>query len=349
MICKVFTQVQQDTATYYILGYHSSNAAKDGRFRRITVRLNRSGTELAYRKGYYAPADFQHSTHENREYQLEQELASDLPDTDLPVYLSAGYLRSSGGKFFVPVSVVVPASEIPFTEAGDRSKATLDVLGMISDEAKRPVGRIRDTVKVAVDRSAAVRSKNVQYDGSFLLAPGRYHLKFVLRENQTGRMGSFETDFSIPDFKSTPLKVSSVILSSQLQPATRKSDNPLVNNGSEVIPSVTHVFAENQHLYLYYEVYDPGRETAQMPSSANKPGIRLLTNVSFFRGETKAYETELVEARELNRPARHAQTFQLDVPLSSLKPGFYTCQVNVIDDAAGYFLFPRLPSLMRAK
>ena len=165
-----------------------------------------------------------------------------------------------------------------------------------------------------MDRSAAVRSKNVQYDGSFLLAPGTYHLKFVLRENQTGRMGSFETDFSIPDFKSTPLKVSSVILSSQLQPATRKSDNPLVNNGSEVIPSVTHVFAENQHLYLYYEVYDPGRETAQMPSSANKPGIHLLTNVSFFRGETKAYETELVEARELNQPARHAQTFQLDVP-----------------------------------
>ena len=79
----------------------------------------------------------------------------------------------------------------------------------------------------------------------------------------------------------------------------------------------------------------------------NGPAIRLLTNVAFFRGNTKAYETPLVESEQLNAPDRKAAVFQLDVPLTQLKPGFYTCQVNVIDDAAGQFRFPRLALLVR--
>jgi hypothetical protein len=56
-----------------------------------------------------------------------------------------------------------------------------------------------------------------------------------------------------------------------------------------------------------------------------------------------------VEARQLNAPERKAAVFQFDVPLTQLKPGFYTCQVNVIDDAGGTFSFPRLPILIREK
>ena len=97
-------------------------------------------------------------------------------------------------------------------------------------------------------------------------------------------------------------------------------------------------------------MYDPG--AAAPPDSArgrtNKPGIRLLTNVAFFQGKAKAYESSLVELTELNARERKAAVFQLDVPLTSLKPGFYTCQVNVIDDAGGHFLFPRLGLLIRA-
>ena len=54
---RVFTGVQQDTSVYYLLGYHSTNAARDGRFRRITVRVNRPGVKIDFRRGYYAPAD----------------------------------------------------------------------------------------------------------------------------------------------------------------------------------------------------------------------------------------------------------------------------------------------------
>ena len=72
-----------------------------------------------------------------------------------------------------------------------------------------------------------------------------------------------------------------------------------------------------------------------------------MSNVAFFQGKAKAYESSLVELTELNARERKAAVFQLDVPLTSLKPGFYTCQVNVIDDAGGHFLFPRLALLIR--
>lgn len=344
---QVFRGVQEDTSCYYILGYHSTNPARDGKYRRITVRLRAPKYKLEYRRGYYAPSDFRHSNQDDREFELQQELASELPSTDMPVYLSAGYFRVSSDKFFVPVSVVVPGSEIPFVSKSNEDKATLDVIGLAQDlPSRRPIDQIRDTVKLAVNTSAQVRQKNVQYNNAFFLTPGRYHLKFVVRENQTGRMGSFETDITIPELKNQPLKMSSVILSSQLQPTkSKKYDDPLVRSGSEIIPSVTHVFSSSQHLYLYYEVYDPTLvDKAKRPATAD---VRLLTSVLFFQGSAKAFETPMIEAKAVNQTDRNAVVFQLDVPLSQIKPGFYTCQVNVIDDAAGKFLFPRQALLVR--
>jgi VWFA-related protein len=347
---KIFKGVQQDTSTYYLLGYHSTNTARNGRYRHIIVKNNLSGVKIDYRRGYYAPADYQHSTKDDKERQLEEELASDLPATDFPLYLGVSYFRLENNKFFVPISLVVPGSQIPFVRSSDRDKATLDIIGMVLDNEHHPLNRIRDTVKLAVNTSTEVQKKNVQYDTGMSLLSGKYHLKFVVRENQTGRMGSFETDIEVPELKGQPLKMSSVVLASQIQTVKKSTNlNPLIHDGSEIIPNITHVFAASQHLFLYYEVYEPAQSTSGSSSSAaaNKPGMRLLSNVDFFQGKAKAYESSLVELNELNARERKAAVFQLDVPLTSLKPGFYTCQVNVIDDAGGRFLFPRLALLIR--
>jgi len=349
---RVFKGVQDDTSMYYLLGYHSTNTAKDGKYRRITVKVNRPDVKVDFRRGYYAEADFRHSDKDNRERQLQEELTSELPSTDLPVYLATGYFRVADNKYYVPLSLIVPGSEIPFSRNRDQDKATLDILGLVTDEKKFPVGEIRETVKLAVNASSEVQHKNVQYDTGLTLAPGKYHLKVVVRENEAGRMGSFETDFTVPDLKSTPLKMSSIVMASQLQPTTKKdAGNPLAQSGQQIVPSVTRVFSSKQHLYLYYEVYDPAKEAAGETSAAaekvTKPGVRVMSNVEFFQGDNKAYETPLVRVHELTVPGRKAAVFQLDVPLSDLKPGFYTCQVNVIDDAAGHFVFPRLAMLVR--
>lgn len=355
---KVFDRVQRDTATYYVLGYHSANPLRDGRYRRITVRMKNPGAyKLEFRSGYYAPRDFAHATNEDRESQLQTELANDLSATDLRMYLSAAYFRVDDAHFFVPVAIVIPGSEIPFTRAADKDKATLDVIGVVRNEIKMPVGSVRDTIRLNVDETQQVRRKNVQYRTGFTLAPGNYHLKFVVRENQTGRLGSFEADISIPDLRKAPLRLSSVLIGNQLAPAKGKND-PLVHDGQELVPSLSHVFTANQKLYFYYEVYEPARAKAVPPNGAapagapsgnEKNAVYLLTSISFFNGKVKTYETPLVEARELNTPQRKAAVFQFEVPLEKLRPGFYTCQVNVIDDAAGAFAFPRLALLVRPK
>ena len=225
------------------------------------------------------------------------------------------------------------------------------------EAGKTPVGHLRDTVKLAVDQEQQVRSKNVQYNTGFLLPPGSFHLKFIVRENRTGRMGSFETDVQIPDLRKTPLKMSSVVLSSQRVPFAGKkgAPNPLIQDRYELVPNVTHVFRQDQHLYLQYEVYEPalaknGEATANEsspPVKTNRGDLRVLTSIEFLQGATKAYESKPVVASELTAPDRKAVIFQIDLPLQSFKPGLYTCQINVIDDAAGNFSFPRLLLLIR--
>ena len=352
---KAYAKVQADSETYYVLGYRSSNPNQDGRFRRIQVKLNRSDVKLEYRMGYYGPRDFQHFTKEDREEQLRDELMAELPNTDLPVYLASGYFRTHEGKFYVPVSIIVPASALVMQR--DKDKASLDVLGVVRDkETKFPVGNIRDNIKLTVEQTQSVtagglpingaasapRRKNVQYNTGFLLPPGRYDLKFVVRENQNGRVGTFESDVVIPDLRKEKMKLSSVMLSSQRVPAGKKSQsNPLVSDGQEIIPNIAHVFTPEQSMTLYYEVYDPAKWAEK------KDSIHLLTSIEFFRGKVKVYETPVVEVQQLNAADRKAAAFQFEVPMKALTPGWYTCQVNVIDDAGAAFAFPRTQVLVR--
>ena len=342
-----FAQVQRDTSAYYAIGYHSTNLARDGKYRKLTIKINRPGIKLEYRPGYYAPCRL--SALRRRRIassELEEQLASDLPATDMAVYLDAMYFRLDENRFYVPVSLIVPGSQIPFVKGGDKDKATLDIIGEVIDEVKRPIGRARETVKLNLDPSLQARQKNIQYTTSFNLPPGKYHLKFVVRENQTGRMGSFEADIALPEMKKVPLKMSSIVLASMRQPS--KQQSPLVRGGEEYVPNISHVFRQDQHLYLLYEVYAPAREkAAESQPKGTKPGINLLSSLELIQGSTKVYETPLVQAKAINVEGRDAVSIELDVPLPRLKPGPYLCQLNVIDDAGGSFAFPRFAVLVR--
>jgi VWFA-related protein len=344
-----FAQVQRDTSAYYAIGFHSSNPARDGRYRKLTIKINRPGVKLEYRPGYYAPADFKHAGKEDRERELEEQLASDLPATDMAVYLDALYFRLDENRFYVPVSLIVPGSQIPFVKGGDKDKATLDIIGTVIDEARRPIGHARETVKLNLDPSLQARQKNIQYTTSFNLPPGKYNLKFVVRENQTGRMGSFEAEITLPEMKKAPLpslRMSSIVLASMRQPS--KQQSPLIRNGQEYVPNISHVFRQDQHLYLLYEIYSPAREKAAADApKGTKAGINLLSSLELIQGSTKVYETPLVQARAVNVEGRDAVAIELDLPLSGLKPGAYICQLNVIDDAAGSFAFPRFAVLVK--
>ena len=135
------------------------------------------------------------------------------------------------------------------------------------------------------------------------------------------------------------MKVSSLVLSTQVRAAaSAKSASPLVREGTEIVPNLTHIVGRDQSVYVYYEVYDPVAENG---------APHLRTSLAFYRGKVKVFETPTVERRQLDAADRHAALFQFELPPHSFKPGLYTCQVNIIDETAGRFAFPRFQMYVR--
>jgi hypothetical protein len=337
---EAFARVQRDMSAYYLLGYNTDNLAKDGRFRRIRVRAKKAGLRVEARSGYYADRDFAHTARGDRETQLQEQLFSAVSATDLPVLLTSAFFRLAADRYYVPLSMAVPGSAVPIPAEKDKDKVALDVLGIVLDEQGRPVGRIRETMKLPPGSVGTLTSKQVLYQSAVTLPPGRFSVKVVVRENTSGLMGSFEAPVVVPELKQAALKVSSVVLSTQrqVQASGAKSDNPLVRNGEQLVPNLTHIVGKDQKMYFDYEVYDPA-------AADNAPDVR--TSLAFYRGKVKVFETPVVERVRIDEPSRKAAIFQLELPAGSLPPGFYTCQINIIDSIAGKFAFPRLVFLLR--
>ena len=91
-------------------------------------------------------------------------------------------------------------------------------------------------------------------------------------------------------------------------------------------------------MVFYYEVYDAGKPAAP---------VRVLSNIAFYKGSQRVLQTELVTAQQLNVADRKAVSFEMIVPAGALEPGLYTCQINVVDDTAGTFAFPRFQLYVR--
>jgi VWFA-related protein len=333
---EAFSKVVHDISSYYILGFSSTNPNKDGRFRRLAIRLRKvSNAKVEAKEGYYADRDFTHTSKADREVVLQEQLTTPIPATDVPLFVTAGWFRLAADKYYVPLSLAVPGSAVP----PSNDKQTLDVAGLIKDERGVPVGRIRDTLTIPPASVGSLAARQVLYQTAVTLPPGRFRLKVVVRENSAGRMGTFETPVVVPELKSAPLKVSSLVLSTELQNAAgRKTASPLVRGGIEIIPNLTHIVSRDQKIFFYYEVYDPAVEN----------GASLLqTSLAFYRAKVKVFETPLVERTRIDAADRGAEIFEFEIPAASFKPGLYTCQVNIIDEVAGRFAFPRLEMYVR--
>lgn len=350
-------QVQHDVSSYYILAYASTNSAEDGKYRRIQVKLTGSLAAMKYkldfRQGYYAPSSFTHMTSADKESQLEQALASENPVTDLPMAVEVDYFRLAKAKYFVPVSVKIPGSALSFKSKGSKAATEMDFIGQVRDEKGRTATAVRDTIPLKVDQTTAgeVGRRQIQYDTGFTLPAGAYTLRFVARENGQGKAGTFEAPFIIPDLASgNSLRISSVILSNQRQPVKSQiagvgnnkkilADNPLIDSqGNKVVPNVTRVFRPGQTMFVYFEVYDPATpEGAQQ----NFRMASISSSVALYQNGKKVLETPAVRANRFNPKGDNVLPVRLQASLKDLKPGQYTCQVNVIDELGRKFAFPR--------
>ena len=354
-------QVQQDIESYYILTYSSTNTAEDGRYRRIQLKLAPKAAtlkaKLDYRKGYFAPTIFAKMRESDKESQLQQALESENPITDLPLAVEIDYFRLDKNKYFVPVSVEIPGSALAFRNKGAKQATELDFTAQVHDARGRVASSVRDTIPLKLDETTAgqVTRKHIQYDTGLTLPPGKYTLRFVARENGEGKVGTFETPFTIPDLASgNALRLSSVIFSNQRggQTAGVKNNkklleqNPLIDSsGQKMVPNVIRVFRPGQDLYVYLELYDP---TLPENLPANTRVASVAADLALYQGERKVLETQAVRVNRPDSKRESVIPLRLQASLKDQKPGKYTCQVNVIDELGRKFAFPRMPVVLLA-
>ncbi len=349
-----FTEVQRENSSYYLIGYTPSNTRSDGRFRHIRVDVDRQGLKIQARPGYFAPKNFRQFTRQDKEEQLQEAMNLDMPFVDLPFVVDTAYFHRGDKKFTVVLAAKIPGSEISFLRKSGKRETEFDFAWEVTDAHKHVVAGLRDTlpVKMTNDTFEEVVSGNLLYEGEISLPPGKYNLKAVVRENEGGKIGTFEAPLEVPDVSDTGLSLSSVVLSNEVKPAdeiarakvNRDKSAPLQVGNRSVLPSVTRVFRSNQTLTVYLESYGgktpapAAGQPAVPPGPATPPSVALV----FFRRGRKFAEAGPFPGK-LEKTTEQKATYFAQIPLEKFPTGRYTMQVNVLDPAAERVAFARVP------
>jgi VWFA-related protein len=343
---------EKATSSYYIIGYYTTNEKLDGKFRRIKITLNDQSAKLDFRQGYFAGKVFAKFTTADKDRQLEEALMLGDPVTELTIAMEIDYFQLNRAEYFTPLIVKIPGRELALARKGGAEHTLIDFIGEVKDEYGTTIQNVRDKVDVKLSDSTAAElaKRPIQYATGFTLLPGTYKVKFLARDAETGRIGTFETKFVVPNLNKEEKRVpiSSVVLSSQREDmrealfnASKDKDksesaNPLVVEGQKLIPSVTRVFSKTKDMYVYLQAYERGATTMQP----------LVAFVTFYRGQVKAFETPPLAVTEGMDPKSKAVPLKFSLALSKLTTGEYNCQVTVLDPGSQKAAFWSAPVML---
>jgi VWFA-related protein len=359
-LTRGIVQAQQAVTDYYIIGYYATNTAENGRFRRVKVSLTQErSANLSYRQGYYAAKQFIRFTAVDKERQLEDALMLEDPITDLSIAMEVDHFQLNRAEYFVPIVVKIPGRELALAKRGGAEHTLIDFVGEIKDlSSGDTMTNVRDNVNIKLtDATAAELARRpIEYDTGFTLLPGRYMIKFLARDDETGRIGTYQTTFVIPNLNKEEkrIPISSVVLSSQrvdLQDALYDAEkrkakeketavNPLVQDGKKLVPSVTRVFSTSHEMYVYLQAYKPAISGTQ---SGNPP---LFAFVSLYLANNKIFETPPTAIAPSAASRLGTMPLSFTLHIDHLPPGEYDCQVTVLDPTSLKASFWRAPVLL---
>jgi VWFA-related protein len=351
-LSRGIVEAQEAISSYYIVGYYTTNGNLDGKFRRIKITLKEDpSVKLDYRAGYVANKTFNKFTTADKERQLQDALMMADPMTEITIAMEINYFQLNSAEYFVPVVAKIPGSELALARKGGAERTVIDFIGEVKDDYGTTVSNIRDKadIKLTGETAAQLAHMPIQYDGAFQLLPGNYSIKLLVRDDETGRIGTYMHKFVIPNLNKelTKIPISSVVLSSQRADLTKESIytagkdkapavNPLIQDGKKLVPSVNRVFSRSHDMYVYLQAYERGATTTQP----------LVAFVTFYRGQTKAFETAPLGITEGMDPKSKALPLRFNLALSKLPVGKYNCQVTVIDPAGQKAAFWQAPVLL---
>jgi hypothetical protein len=252
-------------------------------------------------------------------------------------------------EYFAPIVVKIPGRELALAKRGGAEHTLIDFIGEIKDNCGTTIMNVRDKVDIKLSDATAVElaKRPIQYDTGFTLLPGKYTIKFLARDDETGRIGTYQTSFVIPNLNKEEkrIPISSVVLSSQRVAMTEalynvakkkvngEDANPLVQGGQKLVPSVTRVFSKSRQLHVYLQAYQQGAPVIQP----------LVAFVSFYRGQSKVFETQPIKATAGWNNRLRTMPLQFSISLTNLPPGKYDCQVSVLDPTGQKAAFWRAP------
>jgi VWFA-related protein len=354
-LTKGIVEAQHSVSDYYIIGYYTSNTTEDGKFRRIKISVSAADASLDYRQGYYAGKTFNKFTLADKDRQLEDALMLSDPITDLTIAMEINYFQLNRAEYFVPIVVKIPGRELALAKKGGAEHTLIDFIGEIKDNyGGVTTTNLRDNVNIKLSDTTAeeLARRPLEYDFGYTLLPGSYTIKFLARDDETGRIGTFQTPFVIPDLNKEvkQVPISSVVLSGQsvaskdaIYNAQKAKDqdreaavNPLVQNGEKLIPSVTRVFSKGHAVYVFLQAYEQGVTTPQP----------LIAFVSFYRDKTKIFETQPMEVSPDSSTRLGTVPLKFTIPLDQLLSGQYDCQVTILNPDGQKAAFWQAPIML---
>lgn len=324
-----FQRIVDDNSSYYVMGYYSSNERRDGRFRKIEVKLpDKPGYVVRARKGYVAPRGKAPETKattgkEAPSPELRDAMESPLPLAQLPLAVTASVFKGPAPKGAVVISTYINGSSLPLTEDAGMFKNDLEVLGVATDDRGKQVTTGRNTVNLNMkpDTAKRVTATGFRVITSLELAPGRYNLRVAVRESNTRKAGSVMFDVEVPDFSKDQLTMSDIALTSAFSGAapTVRPKDPL----EKLLPGPLTTYREftpPDELALFTEIYDNVTQPHKVEINASVKA----------EGGTSVYQTrEERDSADLKGSAG-GYGFETRIPLKGLAPGLYVLRVDAI-------------------
>ncbi|MBM3778350.1 MAG: VWA domain-containing protein [Acidimicrobiia bacterium] len=322
-----FDRVVRENSTYYLLGYNPTNTRRDGKFRRITVRVKRDGLSLRARRGYVAPRG--RAPEPTRDTgtggaALRGALNSPIPMAGLPMRVAAAPFKGTAPNASVALSVEMEASGFQYTEKEglfhDAVELVVTPYGQGGDGAK-PGTRTKIGLSLKPDTRDRANAHGFRALAALDVPPGRYQLRVAAAEDGSGRAGSVLYDLEIPDFFTEPFTMSGVAVT-----AASAREMPTVGSEGVIAPLVlaptiaTREFSRRDTLALFAEVY------ANMPN-APPHTLDLSTTVRDQRGVVVFQHSDARSSTELTA-GRGGYGYTPQIPLEGFEPGTYVIHVQ---------------------
>ncbi len=220
---------------YYRLAYRPSEKF-DNKFHRVEVKVGRSGARIFSSEGYVAREDRALGA-ASKEDQIVNAAISPLAQRSLDVSAELQYKFGADNQAQLDINAFVNARKLNFKRTNDgKYQASFDVVGFVFDQVGRSRGGISQTVGADLTEENYQRAllTGLSYTASTQLPPGYYQVRLVIREVETGKMGTMSRYFEVPDLSNKHLTMSSILLY-EVNPATAGKSAPEQLSAARVI------------------------------------------------------------------------------------------------------------------